>query len=271
MFENLFSNILLGFIQGITEFIPISSSGHLIILRDILGMQIPNGFAYDAVLQLATTLAIFVYFRKDFIKLLKDLYKFIRKQKLEKDDKRMVQAIIWGTIPAVVLGLIFESLMATSFRSSLYVAFGLITGGLIMIMSENYYLKLDSIKSINKKTGLKIGFFQALALIPGMSRSGMTISGGLFNKINRDDAIRFSFLLAFPILFGSGLKKLVDLIGSGEIIGLGFGLFVGTATAFIVGILAIHFLISFLKKNTLRAFAYYRIFLAALIIAIYIV
>jgi undecaprenyl-diphosphatase len=271
MFENLFNSVLLGFIQGITEFIPISSSGHLIILRDILDIQISNGFAYDAVLQLTTTLAIFVYFRKDFVKLLKDLYKFVCKQTLEKDDKRMVQAIIWGTIPAVFLGLLLEGLMETVFRSSMYVAAGLIIGALIMIMAENYYLKLDSIKSINKKTGLKIGFFQALALIPGMSRSGMTISGGLFNKINREDAIRFSFLLAFPILFGSGLKKLFELIGTGEIIGLGFGLLLGSIVAFLVGLFAIHFLISFLKKNTLRAFAYYRIFLAALIIALYIV
>jgi undecaprenyl-diphosphatase len=266
MFENFFSNILLGFVQGVTEFIPISSSGHLIIMRDILGIQLSNGFAYDAVLQLATTLAIFIYFRKDLMKILADFSKFARKK-----DKRIVQAIIWGTIPAVVLGLLLENLMESVFRSSLFVAFGLILGALVMIMAENFYLRLESVKNINKKSGLKIGFFQALALFPGMSRSGMTISGGLFNKIERSEATRFSFLLAFPVLFGSGMKKLIEVFATGEFVNMGWGLLVGSITSFAVGLFAIHFLINFLKKNTLRSFAYYRIFLAAFIIAFYIV
>jgi undecaprenyl-diphosphatase len=271
MFEIAFNNIILGLVQGLTEFIPVSSSGHLIIFRDILGLQVNYGLAYDAILQLATTLAILVYFRKDLVKILFDFKKFVLKKSLEKSEKRMVQAIIFGTIPAVILGLLLENFMETVFRNSLLVALSLIVGSLVMIVAENYYIKLKTVRKINKKRGLFIGLFQSLALIPGMSRSGMTIAGGLFNKLDREEATKFSFLLATPILLGSGLKQFLDLSMEGTFGVIGFEILIGFVVAFVTGFFAIRFLIKFLKNNSLRIFAYYRIVLAAMIIAIYLV
>ena len=266
MLSDLLSNVFLGITQGLTEFIPVSSSGHLIVVRDILSMQFISGLSQDAVLQLATTLAVIVYFRKDLYKIFLSFIKLVQKKEVEKNDKSMVWAIIIGTIPAVFFGILLENPMETIFRHSIFVAGTLIIGSIIMIVAENKYAKLESTKKINKSRGLMIGFFQALALFPGMSRSGMTIAGGLFYKLDRNEATKFSFILAVPILVGSGLKKLFELMSSGLAPEIGLSLFVGSITSFIVGLIAIHFLIKFLKNHTLKVFAYYRILLAIIII-----
>lgn len=238
----MISNIILGLIQGLTEFIPVSSSGHLIVAREFLTLH-GNDLAFDAVLQLATVLAVFVYFRKDLWALLFDWKK--------------LKIVILATIPAVVVGLLLENYMETVFRNVLLVAIMLVVGSFIMLLSEFFATKN---KELNIKNGFIIGLFQCLALIPGMSRSGMTISGGLFTGLDREAATRFSFLLSFPIIFGSGIKKVFDI----QAFDLSFGL--AFLTAFIVGLAAIHFLLKFLKTHTLRTFAWYRIFLACFIV-----
>jgi undecaprenyl-diphosphatase len=238
----LISNIILGVVQGLTEFIPVSSSGHLILVREFLVVH-GNDLAFDAVLQLATILAVGVYFWKDLWALLYDW--------------RKLKIVIIATIPAVVLGLLLENYMETVFRNVLLVAIMLVVGSFIMLLSE-YFAKKD--KRLGLKNGFIIGLFQCLALIPGMSRSGMTISGGLFTGLDRETATRFSFLLSFPIIFGSGLKKAFDI----QTFDLSFGL--AFLTAFIVGLAAIHFLIKFLKHHSLRTFAWYRILLACFIV-----
>jgi undecaprenyl-diphosphatase len=279
---DLINSIVLGVIQGATEFIPVSSSGHLIIVRDILGIQIKDGLAIDGVFQLATTLAILVYFWKDIIGLLASVFSFGRIRKENKSQITLVYAIIFGTVPAIALGLFMEGLMDTLFRNSQLASGSLIVGGIIMWFAEKKYLSSPLYAGISKENnetpaqgggdslsarkGFLIGFFQALALIPGFSRSGMTISGGLFLGLNREEATRFSFLLAFPILLGSGLKKLLDLGSAGLLNSLGFSLFAGSLAAFIVGLLAIHFLIKFLKTHTLRPFVIYRFILAVLVL-----
>ena len=252
---DILNSIILGFIQGITEFLPISSSGHLILARDFLNISNINGLAFDAVLQLATTMAILVYFLKDIL--------------LMFSSKKLLSILIIATIPAVVLGLFLENFMETVFRSSELVASTLVIGALIMFFADRYNNK----KTINKnqlsiKKSFLIGLFQSLALIPGMSRSGMTISGGLFNGLSREEATRFSFLLAFPILFGSGIKKLLDLYNENMLVDFGTPLIFGSISAFLVGILAIHFLIKFLKTHTMKIFIIYRILLAILILVI---
>lgn len=234
--------IILGIVQGLTEFIPVSSSGHLILAREFLSVH-GNDLAFDAVLQLATVLAVLVYFWKDLWGLLYDWKK--------------LKIIILATIPAVVFGLLLEKYMETVFRNVLLVAIMLAVGSFIMLLSE-YFSTKD--KTLTLKNGFIIGLFQCLALIPGMSRSGMTISGGLFTGLSREEATRFSFLLSFPIILGSGLKKAFDI----QSFDLSFGL--AFLTAFIVGLAAIHFLIKFLKNHSLRAFAWYRILLACFIV-----
>jgi undecaprenyl-diphosphatase len=245
---NFVDAIILGLVQGLTEFIPISSSGHLILARDILGLYGENALAIDAVLQLATALAILIYFAKDFPSLIK--------------DRKFVFIIILATIPAVVAGLLLESRMETIFRSSSLVASMLILGAVIMYLAEKFG-KQD--REVGYKNGFMIGLFQSLALVPGMSRSGATISGGLIAGLTRESAARFSFLLALPIILGSGLKKLFDLSNAGALTELGWPLALGCLVAFLSGLWAIHFLINYLKGHKLTIFIWYRVVLAGII------
>lgn len=267
----MFEAIILGIFQGLTEFLPISSSGHLIIVRDFFGFGLKNTLSFDAILQLATTLSIVVYFRKDISKLIKDFFRIIFKKEVEKKDKNMVFGIIIATIPAIFFGLLLEEYMDTVFRNVNLVALTLIIGAGIMFVAEKFSKRFfhNNNNEITKTNSLIIGFFQALALIPGMSRSGMTISGGLFMGLKRVEATRFAFLMAFPILFGSGLKKLLDIIGGGESVVIGTSLFIGAIVSFVVGLMAIHFLISFLSKHTLKIFIWYRVILALFLILVF--
>lgn len=259
----ILNSIILGTVQGLTEFLPVSSSGHLILARDFLGQQVDYGLAYDAVLQLATTLAILIYFYKDILKLIKTGLRFILGKLTDSDEDKKQTKIMWaiiiGTIPAVVLGLLLEGYMETIFRNPKLIVVTLLAGAIIMAFSEKF---AKQNKEITAKRGLLIGLFQSLALVPGMSRSGMTISGGLFAGLKREDATRFSFILAFPVLIGSGLKKLIDLGADGFLTTIGVELIIGSLVAFIVGLAAIHLLITFLKKNTLKVFVWYRVLLA---------
>jgi undecaprenyl-diphosphatase len=257
------NSVILGVVQGLTEFIPVSSSGHLILAREILGMNLEYSLAFDAVLQLATTFAVLVYFRKDIFNLAKNFLKFISGKFVEAKELILLKAVVIGTIPAVVIGFLLEDKMDTIFRSSFLVAMTLIVGGLIMFFAERFAKQnLD----LNVKRGIGIGFFQALALIPGFSRSGMTISGGLFLGLKREVATRFSFILAFPVLLGAGLKKLLDLGSTGLLDSVGVELLLGSLASFAVGLLAIHFLVTFLKKHTMNAFVVYRFVLAIVVL-----
>lgn len=260
------NSVILGIIQGATEFIPVSSSGHLILARDFLNMEVDYSLAFDAVLQLATTLAVLVYFRKDIFGLVKSFLKFISGKFIEVKELILMKAVIFGTIPAVLIGFILEDTMDTIFRNSFLVAMSLIVGGLIMFFAERFAKKIEQKNDLSVSRGVGIGFFQALALIPGFSRSGMTISGGLFFGLKREDATRFAFVLAFPVLLGAGLKKLLDLGSAGLLDSVGVELFAGSLASFLVGILAIHFLVTFLKRHTLNAFVVYRFVLAIIVL-----
>ena len=240
--------IVLGLVQGLTEFIPVSSTGHLILARSFLGIS-EGGLAFDAVLQLATVLAVIVYFLKEVPVLLR--------------DRKLVLAIILGTLPAIVFGLLLESKMDTLFRSTHLVALSLLGGAALMYFADK---KPGYISEVNPKKGLIIGFFQSLAIIPGFSRSGATISGGLLNGLTRESATRFSFLLSVPILLGTGLKKLMELQSSGELSTLGTPLLVGSIVAFVSGLWAVNFLMNYLKNHKLTPFIWYRVVVAILII-----
>lgn len=259
-------SVLLGIVQGLTEFLPISSSGHLILVRDLTNTQFGYGLAFDSVLQFATTLAVLYFFRKDIYRLTKNFFRIISFKSVDRKEKILVFSIIVGTIPAVVLGLLLEDMMDTIFRSSLLVALTLVLGSAIMFLADRF--SKNKFDEITVKKSIIIGFFQSLALIPGMSRSGMTISGGLLTGINREEAIRFSFLLAVPVLLGSGLKKMVDLGTSDILSAIGPNLLIGSIVSFFVGLFAIKFLISYLKSHNFNIFIYYRLILAALILVI---
>jgi undecaprenyl-diphosphatase len=256
---DIISGLILGVVQGLTEFLPISSSGHLILAREVLGIETEFGLSVDAVLQLATSLAILLYFRRDFWDMLVSAFNWLRGHIIPSEDRILIGALVVGTIPAVVLGLLLEDVMATSFRNAELVAWTLILGAALFWVAERL---AKQAQKLNIKRGFWIGMFQALALIPGMSRSGVTIAGGLLLGLSRERATRFGFMLGFPIIFGSGMKKVLEFGGNGGLMELGFPLLLSAVTAFTVGVLAMHFMVRYLKNHTLDIFIVYRVVLA---------
>jgi len=249
MIESTITGLILGFVQGLTEFLPVSSSGHLILARDIFNLGVSNGLFFDVMLHLATGLAVVVYFRNDL------------KQMIfrPKENQTLWLAIILGTIPAMVFGLFFNE----NLRDPYIVALALIGGSILFFVAEKFATQ-DRMLTYGKGAG--VGLFQALALIPGVSRSGATISGGLLLGMKRDESAKFSFLLGLPVIFGASLLeglRSIDVFMSGE---LSTGLVVGVITSFVTGMVAVHYLLKFLKNNSLKIFAWYRIALALLIL-----
>ncbi len=248
--------IILGFIEGATEFIPVSSTAHLIIVRDLLHIQTTNPLAFDAVLQFAATLAVVLYFWKDIWGVVRGVW-----HRENTEARVMAQAIIAGTIPAVILGLLLETYMETVFRHIDVVAGTLVLGSVLMWYAQR---RIATDEPVSVQKGLIIGLFQSLALLPGISRSGATISGGLVSGLSRDTAVRFSFLLSIPILLGSGGKKLFELVHATSIPSSG-ELLVGALVAFVVGFCAVDFLIRFLRTHSFNSFIVYRLVLAVVL------
>ena len=257
----IFEAIILGLVQGITEFLPISSSGHLILVRDLLNIEVNGALAFDAVLQLATVFAVILYFKNDLWLLTQTALRKLGRLPVNQKELTLLYALLIGTIPAVIAGLLLESTMETLFRSPLLVACVLVVGSFLFMYAEWVYSKTVPQNEMTIKKGFQIGLFQCLALIPGMSRSGASIAGGMLLGLTRGEAARFSFLLAIPILLGAGAKKLIDLIQTGGDVSWG-ALVVGSFVAFWTGLLAIHFLLSFVRRNSLWPFIWYRLLLA---------
>lgn len=265
---DIFSAIILGVVQGATEFIPVSSSGHLILAHTVLGVVDENALAFDAVLQLATVFAVIVYFFDELYALIQAHIRLLGRLPVNPKDIVMLKALGMGTIPAVILGLFLESYMETLFRHPLLVAGVLLIGSIFFMFAEYQYENCFHHNDMSARTGFKIGLYQCLALIPGFSRSGATIAGGMLLGLSRSDAARFAFLLSIPLILGSGLKKLLELITS-DVAVAWTPVLMGSLSAFLVGMLAIHFMISFIKKYSLWPFIWYRIILAAFIMFVW--
>lgn len=256
---------LLGAIQGLTEFLPVSSSGHLILLRDALGIAPEGGLAFDVILHLATLLAIVIAFRTTLAALAADVWRMGtgHADRVSAEHRRLLFALALGTVPAAVLGVFLESTLEETFREPRFVAGMLLIGSALLVAGERFARKTE--RHMSPKVGWWIGWFQALALLPGMSRSGSTIAGGMILGIGRLEAARFSFLLAVPIIAASGLKKTLDLVAGAETIAVP-ELVAGFITAFLVGWAVIHFFLKYLKNHTLYVFAAYRLVLAAVVL-----
>ena len=259
---DIISGLILGVVQGLTEFLPVSSSGHLIVVRELLGIETEFGLSVDAMLQLATSLAILLYFWRDFWGMVVSAFNWMRGLTVASQEKILIGALVLGTIPAVIAGLLLENIMETSFRNAELVAWTLLLGAALFWVAERLSKQKQE---LNLKRGFWIGMFQMLALIPGMSRSGITIAGGLLLGLSRERATRFGFMLGFPIIFGSGMKKLLELNGNGGLMELGLPLLLSAITAFTVGVLAMHFMVRYLKNHTINIFIVYRIIFALLI------
>lgn len=272
----LLDGILLGLVQGLTEFLPVSSTGHLIILRDLLGIGELGGLAFDASLHIGTLIAVGFYFRKELAEFIRSVWRFVIRAPLSPEEKSFCGAVIWGTVPALAFGLLLKDVIDSSARNSLVVAIGLLIGSLLMWYAERKAARNETQGTMNpsslvprtlsSRLGFRIGIFQALALFPGMSRSGSTISGALLNGVSREQATRFAFILSFPILLGAGGASLVSLLLNPTALGSLSPLIAGLITALISGLAAIHFLIRYLKTHTLSVFMWYRVILALIIL-----
>jgi len=252
--------IILGVVQGITEFLPISSSGHLIIVRDIFTISISHVLVFDVLLHIATLFAIFVYFYKDIIAIAREIGRMTLFQKGDTELQQLTWALLIGTLPAGVVGFFFHGFIESVIRNPVVVIYALLFGSGVFIVAE-YYARMDT--GVTVRNGLGVGLFQVLAFIPGISRSGITIAGGLLHGMNRVDSARFSFLLGIPVIIGAGLKIMLDIT---EWSVISYQMLAGSFVAFLVGLLSIIFLMRFLRTQKLHMFVLYRIVLAVVLI-----
>ena len=265
---HLIEAIILGLVQGLTEFLPVSSSAHLRILGEFLpGAQDP-GAAFTAITQLGTEAAVVVFFWRDIVRIVGHWFKALIGRIPRNDpDARIGWLIIIGTIPIVVLGLIFQDQIETTFRSLWLIAGTLIVFGILLGVADWVGAKRRKLEDLTIPHGIYYGLAQSLALIPGVSRSGGTITLGLFLGYERAAAARYAFLLAIPAVFGSGLYQLVKSLGEPTVFTLGETA-VATGVAFVVGLGIIAFLMSWISKHSFLPFVIYRLALGTTLIVL---
>jgi undecaprenyl-diphosphatase len=274
-----FEAIILGLVQGITEPLPISSLGHNVLIPDLLGWHnIVNSepksesffLAFLVALHVATALALLVYYRREWAKLIKALFSSVAKRKITTSYERLIWLLIIATIPAAIMGLAFEHILRTQFAKPMAAAVFLFINGLILLTGDKYarsqartrrnFETDDSVEHTAralsaKRVGL-IGLSQVLALIAGISRSGITMVSGLFSGLDYQDSARFSFLLATPIILAAGFYKLPDFFGAnGD--GVRSQVLVGALVAFVAAYISVRFLDKYFQTKRLRPFAYY--------------
>jgi undecaprenyl-diphosphatase len=272
--DTVLQALVMGVVQGLTEFLPVSSSGHLIVVPFFAGWDdaFINSLAFSVMLHLGTLVALLVYFRADWLRLVPAGLAALRDRSFGgDDDRRLAWLLVASTIPAAVLGLVFGELIEGSFRSVGLVAVTLVLGGLILLIADRFGAKSRGIEDVTFPIAIGIGAAQALALIPGISRSGISISAGRMVGMDRESAARFAFLMATPITAGAGLfegRKL--LLGESGLQFATLPLVVGMVASLVSGLVAIHFMLSFLRRQTLAAFVWYRFALAAIVLIVWL-
>lgn len=266
--------IFFGVLQGLTEFLPVSSTAHIRIFAKFFGMAEDPGAMFTAIMQIGTELAVLIYFRKDIARIISAWFRkviFRRDLQIEESaDARMGWLIIVGSVPIVVLGYLGQDAITTNFRSLWLIASVLIIFGVILGIADKYGKSDKGLKDLNISHGILYGLAQAIALIPGVSRSGSTIAMGRVLGYKREAALRYSFLLAIPAVFGSGLYELKKAISDDSVVKV-FSLtetLVATIVAFIIGYLVIAWLLKFVTTRSFMPFIVYRIALGALVVAL---
>ncbi|MCU1352661.1 MAG: undecaprenyl-diphosphate phosphatase [Acidimicrobiales bacterium] len=258
--------VVLGIVQGLAEFLPISSTGHLRIVPALLGWDDP-GTAFTAVIQLGTVVAVIIYFWKDLWRITLAWFASLRDPQRRGDlDARLGWYLIIATIPVGLLGIAFKDQIHTGARDLRLIATVLILGGLVLLWADRVGRKSKTLEDLDTRDGVTVGLAQSFALIPGVSRSGATISAGLFLGYTREEAARFSFLLSIPALVLSGLFELKD-VGKGHSPGLAPTL-VATLVAFVVGFAAIAWLLRYLTSHSTNIFVAYRLAMGALLLVL---
>jgi len=266
---DLFQAIVLGLVQGLTEFLPISSSGHLRIVPAFAGWEDP-GAAFTAVIQLGTMAAVVLYFRDDLIRIARAWLRSLREPSARSElDARLGWYLIVGTVPIVIFGVAFSHQIENGARDLYLIGTTLILLGIVLLVAEKVSRRERDLTTITCRDAIVVGFAQALALIPGVSRSGATITAGLFLGMDRVPAARFSFLLSIPAVVLSGIYELRDVVDGSAEGGVGLGpTAVATVFAFISGYLSIAFLLKFLTTHTTGVFVAYRVLLGAAVLVL---
>jgi len=260
--------MVFGLVQGLTEFLPISSSAHLRIMGELWGPAADPGAAFTAIIQIGTGLAVLLYFRREVVRIARGWWRGVAKSD-PNPDGGMGWLIIIGTLPVVILGLVFTDTIETRVRSLYLVAASLIGFGLLLGLADKVGRQRKSLTDLGVRDGIIYGFAQALALIPGVSRSGGTITAGMLMGYTREAAARYAFLLAMPAIFGSGLYELVRAVGDKTATFPGFGpTLVATIVAFVVGYLVVIGFLKLVSVASYQVFVYYRVALGLVILVL---
>jgi len=258
--------IILGVVQGLTEFLPVSSTAHLVLFPIFLGWK-PNGLAFDVALHIGTLVAVFGYFRKDLLAILKGGLRSLRKPDLAGDpDQRMAWFLVVSCLPAVAAGLFFEDQVKTVLRHPLVIGVAMLVFSIVLLLAERVGARAKDLRSMGWREALMVGFAQALAIIPGASRSGVTMTAGLFGGLEREAAARFSFLLGSPIILGAAILEgrhlLEDPNLSWSVVGAGI------LASGVSGYMCIRFLLRYLRENSTMVFIVYRLVVGAILVAL---
>jgi len=268
--DTLVQALVMGIVQGLTEFLPVSSSGHLIVVPYLLGFHDPfiDSLAFSVLLHMATLVALLVYFREDWFRLVPAGLAAIRDRSLRGDpERRLAWLLVVATIPAVIAGVLLNDLIESNVRSPALVAIMLAIGAGILWLADRAGRHTQGVEGVTFPVAFGIGVAQAFALVPGISRAGISISAGLFAGLTREAAARFSFLMATPVIAGAGLWEAFKLIrGEGGVdVALG-PLLVGMVAALVFGLLAIEITLRYLRSHPLTIFVIYRLVLTAVVL-----
>ena len=264
---NLLHAVVLGALQGFSEVLPISSSAHLILVPWLLKWP-ESGLTFDVALHLGTFLALVFYFRQDIAGMIASFFEVLRNRSLDTPERRLPFLIIAATVPAAVVGKLLEHQVEAVFRSNpLLIAIFLVVFGVILGISDKAGQKVKNLDAITPKSALTVGVLQCLALIPGVSRSGITITAGLMLGFTRESAARFSFLLSLPIVAGAALLKTVHLVRHGIPTGEGLPMLIGVVVSAVTGYISVAFLLKFVQKRSISPFVWYRTIAGGIVIA----
>ncbi len=272
--ETTFQALIMGIVQGLTEFLPVSSSGHLVIVPHLLGWTDPfiTSLAFSVMLHLGTLVALLVYFRADWLVIIPAGVAVLRERSIGTDpNRKLAWLLVVATIPAVIAGPILNDRLEAAVRTAEDVAIALLIGAAILWLADQVGRKVDGIEKVTFPLALVIGLAQSIALVPGISRAGMTISAGLFAGLTREAAARFSFLMATPIIAGAGVFEARKLVTGEAGVPVQAGpLLVGMVAALVAGMAAIHLMLRYVRTRSYGIFVVERIVIAALVLVVFL-
>ncbi len=271
--DQLFQAFVLGVVQGLTEFLPISSSGHLIVIPYLLHWDDPfiTSLGFTVALHAGTLIALLIYFRDDWFRLIPAGLAAIRDRSFRGDpDRRLAWLLVVSTIPAAILGVLLNDPIENQIRQANVVAVLLVVGAGILWIADRWSRAHHPLERLSMRGAFGIGLAQALALFPGVSRSGISISAALFAGLSREDAARYSFLMATPVIAGAVVYEGFKLVKGGEVATEAGPLIVGVLAAFVSGVLAIAWLLRYVRTRSYNIFVAYRLVLAAVVLAVFL-